>query len=213
MEGHPCRFRKVTFASPAFTWAKAAKLPIGPDEVSGTQQRRLPRGHQRRRRHSRQRRQRLALRTGRQRHARRRRGGRRHGRQATGDDIYYVDDVNDVVWEWGGQGIDTVRASLSYHWYTLPTGIENLELIGPVSLRRRWQRTRQHHHRQRCVQRPGGQSRQRHASRRQWRQRHHRWWRGQRHSRRRGRRRFHVRWHRRRHRTMSTDGATMCGRT
>jgi Ca2+-binding RTX toxin-like protein len=54
-----------------------------------------------------------------------------------GDDIYYVDDVNDVVWEWGGEGIDAVRVSLYYQWYSLPTAVENAQVVGsdPVGLR------------------------------------------------------------------------------
>jgi Ca2+-binding RTX toxin-like protein len=53
-----------------------------------------------------------------------------------GDDIYYVDDSpygdndGDVVWEWGGEGIDTVRVTgADYQGYTLPPGVENLELL------------------------------------------------------------------------------------
>ena len=33
-----------------------------------------------------------------------------------GNDIYYVDDVNDIVTELAGQGMDTVWASVSYTW-------------------------------------------------------------------------------------------------
>src|SRR4051812_24545412 len=46
-----------------------------------------------------------------------------------GDDVYHVDSVNDVVWEWGGEGIDTVRC-FSVVAYTLPTAVENLVLEG-----------------------------------------------------------------------------------
>ena len=45
----------------------------------------------------------------------------------TGDDYYRVDNVGDVVWEWGGQGFDTVTASIDY---TMPAGIEVLRLEG-----------------------------------------------------------------------------------
>jgi Ca2+-binding RTX toxin-like protein len=50
-----------------------------------------------------------------------------------GDDTYYVDDVNDVVWEWGGEGIDTVRASINNAVYVLPVAVENVELIGTAA--------------------------------------------------------------------------------
>ena len=43
-----------------------------------------------------------------------------------GDDIYYVDNVADVVVENSGEGIDTVRTSSSY---VLGSHIENLELL------------------------------------------------------------------------------------
>jgi Ca2+-binding RTX toxin-like protein len=43
----------------------------------------------------------------------------------TGNDTYYVDDIGDVVWEWGGEGHDVVYASVSY---TLLSGVERLEL-------------------------------------------------------------------------------------
>jgi Ca2+-binding RTX toxin-like protein len=44
-----------------------------------------------------------------------------------GDDIYYVDNVGDVIWEWGGEaeGFDTVYASINY---TMPSGVEWLFL-------------------------------------------------------------------------------------
>ena len=122
--------RKVTFASPAFAWPKAAKLPIGPNEISGTNNADYLEGTSG---------DDVILGNGGNNSLYGLAGndtldggaGADVMAGGTGDDIYYVDDVNDVVWEWGGQGIDTVRASLSYHWYTLPTGIENLELIGP----------------------------------------------------------------------------------
>jgi Ca2+-binding RTX toxin-like protein len=48
-----------------------------------------------------------------------------------GDDVYIVDNVNDLVWEWGGEGTDTVRATLAKdsHYY-LPSAVENLFLEG-----------------------------------------------------------------------------------
>jgi Ca2+-binding RTX toxin-like protein len=49
----------------------------------------------------------------------------------TGNDTYIVDSVNDVVWEWGGEGIDTVRATINNAVYTLPSAVENLVLSGP----------------------------------------------------------------------------------
>jgi Ca2+-binding RTX toxin-like protein len=51
----------------------------------------------------------------------------------TGNDFYYVDDDNDVIWEWGGEGIDTVRAVLDNSflgYFVLPSGVENIELTG-----------------------------------------------------------------------------------
>jgi Ca2+-binding RTX toxin-like protein len=44
----------------------------------------------------------------------------------TGNDTYYVDSLGDVIWEWGGEGIDTVYASVDN--YTLASGLENLFL-------------------------------------------------------------------------------------
>jgi Ca2+-binding RTX toxin-like protein len=49
----------------------------------------------------------------------------------TGNDRYYVDNVDDVVWEWGGEGNDTVYASVSY---TVPVGVESLALTGEASI-------------------------------------------------------------------------------
>jgi RTX calcium-binding nonapeptide repeat (4 copies) len=51
-----------------------------------------------------------------------------------GDDIYYVDDDDgDVIWEWGGEGTDTVLLeSGSGHGFDLPTAVENLDLAGSV---------------------------------------------------------------------------------
>ena len=48
-----------------------------------------------------------------------------------GDDTYYVDDATDVVVESANEGMDTVRASISY---TLDANIENLILEGSGSL-------------------------------------------------------------------------------
>ncbi len=45
----------------------------------------------------------------------------------TGDDTYIVDNIGDVVIENSGEGIDLVRASISY---TLGTNVENLTLTG-----------------------------------------------------------------------------------
>jgi Ca2+-binding RTX toxin-like protein len=45
----------------------------------------------------------------------------------TGNDIYIVDDADDVVTEYAGGGTDTVDASISY---TLGAEVENLALIG-----------------------------------------------------------------------------------
>jgi hypothetical protein len=45
----------------------------------------------------------------------------------TGNDIYIVDDADDVVTEYAGGGTDTVDASISY---TLSAEVENLALIG-----------------------------------------------------------------------------------
>jgi Ca2+-binding RTX toxin-like protein len=50
----------------------------------------------------------------------------------TGHDTYHVDDVGDVVWEWGDQGTDLVYASVDY---TLPSGVENLVLTGNAMIR------------------------------------------------------------------------------
>ena len=43
----------------------------------------------------------------------------------TGNDIYYVDNAADFIFEWGGEGVDTVIASISY---SLPADVENLTL-------------------------------------------------------------------------------------
>ncbi len=48
-----------------------------------------------------------------------------------GDDIYVIDDAGDQITEFGGGGVDTVMASISY---TLGSGIENLMLTGTASI-------------------------------------------------------------------------------
>lgn len=48
-----------------------------------------------------------------------------------GDDGYVVDDVGDTVTELAGEGIDTVRSSISY---SLPANVENLFLTGTADL-------------------------------------------------------------------------------
>lgn len=48
-----------------------------------------------------------------------------------GDDVYIVDDVNDTVLEYGDEGIDTVRASVSYQLFV---NIENLTLTGTADI-------------------------------------------------------------------------------
>jgi Ca2+-binding RTX toxin-like protein len=45
----------------------------------------------------------------------------------TGNDTYFVDNAGDIVWEWGGEGWDTVYASIDY---TLPPAVEALRLTG-----------------------------------------------------------------------------------
>ena len=47
-----------------------------------------------------------------------------HG--GTGNDLYYVNRVEDVVIENANEGIDTVRSDVSY---TLGDHVENLELL------------------------------------------------------------------------------------
>ena len=44
-----------------------------------------------------------------------------------GNDLYYVDNVGDVVVEAAGEGTDTVRASISY---TLGANVERLQMVG-----------------------------------------------------------------------------------
>lgn len=44
-----------------------------------------------------------------------------------GDDVYYMDNVGDLVWENPGEGQDSVKSSISY---ALPDNVENLELSG-----------------------------------------------------------------------------------
>lgn len=48
-----------------------------------------------------------------------------------GNDVYLVDDASDTVFEQTGEGIDAVKASISY---TLGANVENLELIGTTGL-------------------------------------------------------------------------------
>ena len=48
-----------------------------------------------------------------------------------GDDVYIVDNVNDVVTEYFNEGIDTVRASVSY---TLSSNVENITLTGTAAI-------------------------------------------------------------------------------
>ena len=45
----------------------------------------------------------------------------------SGDDVFTIDNASDVIVEQAGGGTDTARSSVSY---TLPTNVENLELIG-----------------------------------------------------------------------------------
>jgi Ca2+-binding RTX toxin-like protein len=47
----------------------------------------------------------------------------------TGNDIYRVDDGGDIVFEWGGEGNDQVVSSVDF---TLPEGVEHLNLVGPA---------------------------------------------------------------------------------
>ncbi|MCV9997304.1 calcium-binding protein [Pararhizobium sp. YC-54] len=48
-----------------------------------------------------------------------------------GSDIYYVDNSRDIVWEFQGEGTDTVRSTISY---LLPSYVDNLELLGTSSI-------------------------------------------------------------------------------
>lgn len=48
-----------------------------------------------------------------------------------GDDVYIVDDVNDVVNEAVGEGVDAIRASVSY---ALSSNVENITLTGTAAL-------------------------------------------------------------------------------
>jgi Ca2+-binding RTX toxin-like protein len=45
----------------------------------------------------------------------------------TGNDIYYVDNVGDITFEWGAEGTDLVNSSITW---TLAGGVENLTLTG-----------------------------------------------------------------------------------
>ena len=47
----------------------------------------------------------------------------------TGNDIYYIDSMRDVVWEFGGEGIDTAVMS-TIGWF-MPAQVENLFMTGP----------------------------------------------------------------------------------
>jgi RTX calcium-binding nonapeptide repeat (4 copies) len=46
-----------------------------------------------------------------------------------GNDTYFVDNYHDVIWEWGGEGTDTVVVSADAP-YDLPTAVENLVMAG-----------------------------------------------------------------------------------
>jgi Ca2+-binding RTX toxin-like protein len=48
-----------------------------------------------------------------------------------GDDTYHVGNSLDVIWEWGGEGTDTVLLELGNGYgFFLPTAVENLVLAG-----------------------------------------------------------------------------------
>jgi Ca2+-binding RTX toxin-like protein len=49
-----------------------------------------------------------------------------------GNDIYYVDNVGDFVWENADQGTDTIFSSISNYW--LSTYVENLTLTGNAAI-------------------------------------------------------------------------------
>ena len=52
-----------------------------------------------------------------------------------GNDIYIVDNAFDVVAEWGGGGIDTIRSSVSQNMSTLGRfDVENLTLVGGAAI-------------------------------------------------------------------------------
>jgi Ca2+-binding RTX toxin-like protein len=47
------------------------------------------------------------------------------------NDTYYVDNSRDIVWEFQGEGTDTVRSTISY---LLPSYVDNLQLLGTSSI-------------------------------------------------------------------------------
>jgi Ca2+-binding RTX toxin-like protein len=48
----------------------------------------------------------------------------------TGNDIYYVDTMSDIVTEYAGEGTDLVYSSVSTNYKWLPANVENLTLTG-----------------------------------------------------------------------------------
>jgi trimeric autotransporter adhesin len=51
-----------------------------------------------------------------------------------GNDVYEVDDVDDVVWEDANQGVDTILSSITYTLDALVGSIENLTLTGTAAI-------------------------------------------------------------------------------
>ena len=49
----------------------------------------------------------------------------------TGNDAYYVDDAGDLVWEFAGEGTDTIHASTSF---TIAANVEVLSLTGAANI-------------------------------------------------------------------------------
>ena len=85
-----------------------------------------------------------------------------------GNDIYMVDDTGDVVDETGGDGIDTVRASVTFslaNTVHVKSTVENLHRPGRI-YRGDWQRLWQYSHRQRRQQHPFRSCWRRHYDRR-----------------------------------------------